>query len=114
MQNEAPLKVTSLFRASDAQNLPSRLSQSILKAKNLLFAQQYGEGFWWYILEANESIGAEFIMLLHYLGLENDYGSLPKDLAERILRCQQPDGSWSLFHEGSGDLSATIECYLAL
>ncbi len=92
----------------------SRVSSAISKTTELLLSQQYKEGFWWYTLEANESIGAEFILLLHYLNLSETYQSIEQNLANRILSEQREDGSWAIYFDGPGDLSTTAECYFAL
>jgi squalene-hopene/tetraprenyl-beta-curcumene cyclase len=111
MQTESPAKVTPL---RGVENLALRVSHSISRAKNLILSQQYEEGFWWYTLEANESISAEFIMLLNYLGLSEKYSNIQASLVTRILSQQRNDGSWALYHDGPGDLSTTVECYFAL
>lgn len=111
MQNEATAKITSL---RGPENLLLRLSHGISKAQGLLLSQQFKEGFWWYTLEANESISAEFVLLLRLLKLEKEYSKIEAGLLCRILKKQREDGSWGLYHESAGDLSASIECYLAL
>ncbi|MBI2338893.1 MAG: squalene--hopene cyclase [Deltaproteobacteria bacterium] len=88
------------------------LNRAIKKASDLILSQQTREGYWWYTLEANESINAEYILLTHYLGCVDH--RTEKGLVNRILDAQQADGSWPLYFGGPGDLSATIECYLAL
>ncbi|MBI4412655.1 MAG: squalene--hopene cyclase [Deltaproteobacteria bacterium] len=88
------------------------LNRAIKKASNLILSQQSPDGYWWYTLEANESINAEYILLTHYLGCVDK--STEKGLVGRILDVQQADGSWPLYYQGSGDISTTIECYFAL
>lgn len=88
------------------------LEESIEKARALLFSQQSEKGYWWYTLESNETIGAGFIQLMHFLGAVDE--SLQKGLAARMLSKQRTDGSWALFYEGEGDLSTTVECYFSL
>ncbi|MFO1520133.1 MAG: squalene--hopene cyclase [bacterium] len=111
MQKESLLKVAPL---KSHENLPLRVSHSLQRAKNLLLSHQFKEGFWWYTLEANESICAEFIFLLHYLGVQNQHEAIEKGLCDRILKQQREDGTWALYHGGPGDLSTTLECYWAL
>jgi squalene-hopene/tetraprenyl-beta-curcumene cyclase len=111
MHQESPVKATPIRHA---ENLLFRTSHAISRAKTLILSHQYHEGFWWYTLEANESIGAEFIMLLHYLGIEQAHGDTQKDLTVRILKTQREDGSWAIYHGAPGDLSTTLECYFAL
>ncbi len=111
MNKTSSASVTSL---RSSENVTLRTTHALSKAKNLILAQQYPEGFWWYSLEANETIGSEFIMLLHYLGVEKDYVHIEQALARRILEKQSEEGSWNIYHQGPGDLSTTIECYFAL
>jgi len=111
MQNESIGKVTAL---RGPENLLLRVQHSSHKAQELLLSQQFKEGFWWYTLEANESICAEYILMLHLLGLAKEQAKVQTGLAQRILRKQCSNGSWTLYQEGPGDLSTTIECYLAL
>jgi squalene-hopene/tetraprenyl-beta-curcumene cyclase len=98
--------------ASPAPISPPSLNSSVENAVDLLFRQQEADGYWFYTLEANETIGAGFIQLMHFLG-DVDSG-IQTGLVRRILSEQRGDGSWALFHEGPGDLSTTIECYFAL
>lgn len=73
---------------------------------------QRTDGYWWFSLEANESIGSEFIFMMHYLDCvdkEIMYG-----IARRIKDCQRKDGSWALYTNGPADLSTSVECYFAL
>ena len=86
----------------------SLLSRSIDYMKSL----QREDGYWWFALEANETIGAEFILLMHYLG-EVDL-EIQAGICQRILDVQRADGSWALYYDGPGDLSTTLECYFAL
>ncbi len=90
--------------------------KELLSAKNKacqnLLKKQSSQGYWFFTLEANESIGAGFIQLMHFLGSVDS--RLQQGLVTRMLNQQNPDGSWSLFYEGPSDLSITIECYLSL
>lgn len=88
------------------------LTRALEKAVECLFSHQYPDGFWSYTLEANETIGAGFIQVMHFLDEVDP--EIQKGLIRRMLREQQPDGSWTLFYGGPGDLSTTIECYFAL
>lgn len=88
------------------------LEDAVARAANRLLGQQSADGYWWYTLEANESINAEYILLLHYLGLD-DPGTESR-LAQSLLDRQATDGSWSLYFGGPGDLSTTVEAYFAL
>jgi squalene-hopene/tetraprenyl-beta-curcumene cyclase len=85
---------------------------SIDKAKVHQLNLQSPDGYWWYTLEANESISAEAIFLMYFLGevdKETETG-----LARHILSTQRKDGTWAIWHGGPPDLSTTVECYWAL
>lgn len=88
------------------------LDLAITKGSDVLLSQQFPDGYWWYTLEANDSINAEFIFLNRLMSL-NDPES-EQAIAKTILANQTTDGSWPLYYKGPGDLSTTIECYIAL
>ena len=55
---------------------------------------------------------AEFLLLLYFLEVKND--KRQEKVVNHILKNQAEDGSWSLYFQGPGDLSTTVECYFAL
>ncbi len=111
-----PLKEEIIDPASGRQiRINGRRVQanSILEGSiRLMKSLQRQDGYWWFALEANETIGAEFIYLMHYLGEVDP--EIVKGIARRILDVQRKDGTWALYHEGPADLSTTVECYFAL
>lgn len=88
------------------------LEESIQKAKNLILSQQTPEGYWWYTLQANETIGSGYIMLSHLLDCVEP--ATEAALCRRLLDEQLGDGSWNLYYGADGDISTTVEAYLAL
>ncbi|KMZ13014.1 Squalene-hopene cyclase [Candidatus Burkholderia humilis] len=89
------------------------LDHAVSKATDALLATQHPDGYWLYELEADATIPAEYVLLVHYLGEEAD----PKLEAKigRYLRCiQREDGGWPLFTDGAMDVSATVKAYFAL
>ena len=90
----------------------SPLQKIISKSQDYLLSLQSQEGWWWFTLEANETIDAGYIQLMHFIDQVDK--TTEKGIAKRILSRQHSDGSWPLFYRGDGDLSTTIECYLAL
>src|SRR3989338_3307079 len=89
------------------------LTSSIEASSSLIISQQdAASGYWSYTLEANETIGAGYIMLTHAIDLLDK--ATEAGLVRRMLGEQRSDGSWALFYRGSGDLSTTVECYFAL
>ncbi len=103
-----------LDRVSPPRTHPTekQVSRSIERSQELLLTHQFPEGYWWYTLEANETIGAEYIFLREFLGIANP--RLNRALSERMLSQQRSDGSWAIYYGGPGDLSTTLECYWAL
>lgn len=73
---------------------------------------QYPEGYWWGRLESNTSMEAEYLMLTYLL--ERVDQERWRKLTNYILGKQQEDGSWGQYYAAPGNLSTTVECYLAL
>lgn len=70
------------------------------------------EGFSVSELEADVTIPAEYILMMHFLG-EIDL-ELQKKIKNYIINIQNEEGGWPLFHEGDSNLSATVKAYFAL
>ncbi|MFK7943484.1 MAG: squalene--hopene cyclase [Paracoccaceae bacterium] len=77
-----------------------------------LWALQQEDGHIVFELEADCTIPAEYILLKHFLG-QIDVERETK-IARYMRGIQNPDGSWPLFHDGSGNISATVKGYWAL
>jgi squalene-hopene/tetraprenyl-beta-curcumene cyclase len=98
-----------------AQAIPEkldRLEASLKRAISHLLDLQYEEGYWWGELESNATITAEHLFLTHILGV-GDQAQWTK-IANYLLKTQRDDGTWAVWYDGPGDLSTTIEAYLAL
>src|SRR5277367_4823296 len=82
------------------------------KARDHLLRLQDPHGWWIGELETNVTMDAEDVLLRHFLGILTDV-----ELAETAgwIRSQQrDDGTWANFYDGPGDLSTTVEAYVAL
>ncbi len=56
---------------------------------------------------------AEWVLAMHFLGVEND-PKYPK-VIRSILNEQRSDGSWQVYYDAlKGDVNTTVECYAAL
>jgi len=88
------------------------LDAAIEMATEALVAHQKPDGHWVFALEADATIPAEYIMLMHYLD-EIDEG-LQQRIARYLRKIQDKDGGWPLFHGGEYDISATTKAYYAL
>jgi squalene-hopene/tetraprenyl-beta-curcumene cyclase len=90
----------------------AELERIINEARRDFVSRQRVGGYWLYELEADVTISAEYIMLLHYL--DERKPELEEAIARYIRAIQQEGGGWPLFWEGPPDLSATIKGYFAL
>jgi squalene-hopene/tetraprenyl-beta-curcumene cyclase len=85
---------------------------ALLRAREHLLTLQSPEGWWKGELETNVTMDAEDLLLREFLGIRD---AAATERAARWIRSQQnADGSWSNFRGGPGDLSTTIEAYVAL
>ena len=89
-----------------------KLESAILQACETLLAFQRPGGYWCFELEADCTIPAEYILMMHYMDeIDED---LQAKLA-RYLRAHQGDhGGWPLFYGGKFDISCSVKTYYAL
>ena len=88
------------------------LDDALARATDALFALQTPAGYWWAELQSNVTITAEVILLHHVWGR---FERVPRAAAERYFRDQQcAHGGWELAYGDGGELSATVEAYMAL
>ncbi len=88
------------------------LPAGIARATEALFRLQQPAGYWWAELESNVTITAEVLLLHHVWGT---FARVPRAAAERYFRAQQrAHGGWELAYGDGGELSVTVEAYLAL
>jgi squalene-hopene/tetraprenyl-beta-curcumene cyclase len=89
------------------------LQAAIARAADAILAAQRPDGHWVYELEADATIPAEYVLLVHYLG-EAPNVELEQKIARYLRRIQLPDGGWPLFTGGALDVSASVKAYFAL
>ena len=82
-------------------------------ATDAILAQQQPDGHWVYELEADATIPAEYLLLVHYLA-ETPNLELERKIGVYLRRIQGAHGGWPLYHEGAFDISATVKAYFAL
>ena len=104
----------SAAKFADAEPALSReaLDAAILGARKGLLAKKDAGGWWCFEFEADVTIPAEYIMLLHFLGRPER--ALEDKICRYIRRTQSGDGSWPLYPDGEGNLSCTVKAYYAL
>lgn len=91
---------------------PRSAGEALAAARQYLEQAQQPGGFWKGELETNVTMDAEDVLLRHFLGILSPDTLGPA--AQRIRSRQRPDGPWPTFYGGPGELSATIEAYVAL
>lgn len=69
-------------------------------------------GWWKGELETNVTMDAEDLLLRQFLGITSP--SKLEASARWVRANQRPDGTWANFYGGPGDLSTTVEAYVAL
>jgi squalene-hopene/tetraprenyl-beta-curcumene cyclase len=93
-------------------SLSEDASNAIKAAREHLISLQHEQGWWKGELETNVTMDAEDLLLRHYLGILDP--SQAAASARWIRRKQRADGTWATFYGGPGDLSTTVEAYVAL
>ncbi len=90
----------------------SQLDSAIIKAQEKLISLQDKEGYWVFELEADCTIPAEYIMMMHYLGDVDE--ELQSKIAVYIRSRQSESGFFPLYTGGEGDISCSVKAYYAL
>jgi squalene-hopene/tetraprenyl-beta-curcumene cyclase len=86
--------------------------RAVERAREALFVERRPDGHWCYELEADCTIPAEYVLLLHYLG-ESRPG-LEAKIGRYLRRHQAEHGGWPLYPGGDLDISCTVKVYYAL
>lgn len=89
------------------------LNTAINRGTDALRREQRPDGHFVYEFEADATIPAEYILLVHHLG-ETPNLSLEAKIGNYLRRIQQAEGGWPLFHAGAFDMSASVKAYYAL
>jgi squalene-hopene/tetraprenyl-beta-curcumene cyclase len=94
------------------EKIQRRVQQAIALSQDYLLSIQEADGHWCAELESNVTITAEVILLHKIWGTDKER---PLDKAETYLRSQQRQhGGWELYYGDGGELSTTVEAYMAL
>lgn len=88
------------------------VSESIERAASGLLAGQHADGHWCFELEADCTIPAEYILMMHYMGeIETER---QEKLANYLRSKQTAEGGWPLYYGGAIDISGSVKSYYAL
>jgi len=90
----------------------ARATETLAGARDHLLGLQAPQGWWKGDLETNVTMDAEDLMLREFLGCRDEEDTVAS--AKWIRSNQREDGTWATYYGGPGDLSTTIEAYVAL
>ncbi len=98
-------------RPGDSAEL-SGAEKALARARDYLLSLQHEPGWWQGELETNVTMDAEDLLLREFLGIraEEETAAAGRWIASQ----QRADGTWANFFGGPGDLSTTVEAYVAL
>ena len=116
MTENAPVLRTATIksRAPVSHNTAAdhALTCAIERARDAILQRQAPDGHWLYELEADCTIPAEYILMMHFLD-EIDL-DLEGQLAAYLRARQAEHGGWPLYYGGALDMSCTVKVYYAL
>ncbi|MFE3881544.1 squalene--hopene cyclase [Streptomyces lydicus] len=99
-------------RTAAAQDTADAARRATARATEYLLSVQDPAGWWKGDLETNVTMDAEDLLLRQFLGIQDP--KVTEAAARHIRGEQRADGTWATFHGGPGELSTTIEAYVAL
>jgi squalene-hopene/tetraprenyl-beta-curcumene cyclase len=88
------------------------LEEAIGKTQDYFLRTQKTDGHWVGELEADTTLTADYILLMHFLG---DVDKREQERAARyLIKKQQADGGWNIYANGPSEISASVKAYFAL
>ncbi|QEV21423.1 squalene--hopene cyclase [Streptomyces alboniger] len=87
-------------------------ARALQRSTEFLLSRQDAQGWWKGDLETNVTMDAEDLLLRQFLGIRDEHTT--RAAALFIRGEQREDGTWATFYGGPGELSTTIEAYVAL
>jgi squalene-hopene/tetraprenyl-beta-curcumene cyclase len=88
------------------------LDRAIALARDAMIARQTAAGYWLFELEADATIPAEYIMMMHFLDEIDTV--LEAKIAAYLRAHQSANGGWPLYAGGEFNMSCTVKAYYAL
>lgn len=91
----------------------SELEEKFAQARAAILSLQNPDGHWCFPLEADCTIPAEYILMMHFM---DEVDVILENKIARFIRDQQDmkHGGWPLYYGGAFDISCTIKSYYAL
>src|ERR1022692_1134479 len=106
------IPVTHTRADADGPAALSGAAATLARAREHLLGLQHEQGWWQGELETNVTMDAEDLLLREFLGVRAAEETAAA--ARWIASKQRDDGTWANFFGGPGDLSTTVEAYVAL
>ena len=94
--------------SSDLKSLDGALA----RAREALLAFQHADGYWCFELEADCTIPAEYILMMHYMAEVDE--TLQRKICSYLRAHQGQDGGWPLYYGGEAEISCSVKAYYAL
>ncbi|UKY53808.1 squalene--hopene cyclase [Streptomyces inhibens] len=105
-------EATHSTRTAVRQDTADAARRATARATDYLLSVQDPAGWWKGDLDTNVTMDAEDLLLRQFLGIQDP--ELTQAAARYIRGEQRTDGTWATFYGGPGELSTTIEAYVAL
>src|SRR5512136_2020737 len=101
-----------IAKRGDSPLFDEKVDQAVQKAREALLDLQDADGYWCFELEADCTIPAEYILMMHYMDeIDSD---LERKIANYLRAHQGSHGGWPLFAGGKFDISCSVKVYYAL
>jgi len=107
-----PLARGEVVPVTLTKTISTVLDRAVAAARDALIGRQSAEGYWLFELEADCTIPAEYIMMMHFL--EEIDSPLETKIAAYLRAHQAEHGGWPLYHGGEFNMSCTVKAYYAL
>ena len=91
---------------------PNSLEAAIHDAVGALLQLQHPDGYWCYEFEADCTIPAEYVLMMHFMDEMDEL--LEAKIAVYLRKHQAEHGGWPLYRGGEFNLSCSIKVYYAL
>ncbi len=99
------------FQVLSFQERNLAVQNSIEKSHKFFIRNQKSAGYWCAQLEADSTLVADYLFLVHYIGSVDV--KLQKKALRWITDTQLEDGGWNIYHYGPSELNATVKCAFA-
>ena len=96
----------------DTRHVADKLNRAVEHAAQAIEALQHQDGYWSFALEADCTIPAEYILMMHVTGEIDD--ALQHRLAAYLRSRQNDEGGWPLYASGKAEISCSVKAYYAL